>query len=149
MRAMHSYKKQRSKYTDPVLELKLPCELAAVRRGAAQVKKFLTAHGLAEDALWACELALVEGCNNAVQHTSGKEPSGMILVEVRCSDTQVELRINDHTAGFDLPNRAELPLPEAESGRGLYLIQSLMDQVEYVRRSSSNCLILKKKLTGI
>jgi anti-sigma regulatory factor (Ser/Thr protein kinase) len=62
----------------------------------------------------------------------------------------VELRIDDHTGGFELPRRAALPQDDQESGRGLYLIMSLMDHVGYVRSSdSANCLVLQKKLTGI
>jgi len=39
----------------------------------------------------------------------------------------------------------DLPDPESEHGRGLYLIQVLADTAEYLRGKKSNCLILTKR----
>ena len=133
----------------PGLILHLECTFAAVRRGAAQVRTHLQGCGLPEKDIWACELAFVEGCNNAVQHTPDASVSKKILVELALHSGQVELRINDHTPGCDFPDETLLPPAECESGRGIFLMRSLMDQVDYIRNSSSNCLVLKKALTGI
>jgi serine/threonine-protein kinase RsbW len=131
------------------LKLHVPCELAALRGLATQVRSFLSAQGIREKDVWACELALVEGCNNAVQHAAKAHAHGGINVEVNCSPECVELRINDHNQGFDWPEQVELPGPQEERGRGLYLIRTLMDHVHYIRNPSSNCLVLQKSLTGI
>lgn len=131
------------------LQLRLPCNFEAVRRAAIQLRSFLAAHNLLEKDIWACELAFAEGCNNAVQHTPAGQPGQDILVQVICSGGQVELRIDDHAVGFELPETISLPPDDRESGRGLYLIKSLMDQVKYVRTPSSNCLVLQKNVTGI
>lgn len=131
------------------LSLKVAHDFAAVRAAATQVRGFLTLHGLPEKEIWACELALVEGCNNAIQHVSGTARRKQILLEITCNACHVELCINDHTEGFELPQAIDLPPSEEESGRGLYLIKSLMDDVRYLRRESSNCLVLQKNRTGI
>jgi anti-sigma regulatory factor (Ser/Thr protein kinase) len=72
-----------------------------------------------------------------------------IQVEVDYSAERIEFRIEDQTAGFELPKVATLPSAEEESGRGLYLILSLMDDVGYVRRGGNNCLVLQKKVAGV
>jgi anti-sigma regulatory factor (Ser/Thr protein kinase) len=131
------------------LRVHVECSFAAVRRCAAQVRSYLAAHGVAEKDLWACELAFVEGCNNAVQHTPASKAGEKLFVELSCESTHVEVRINDHTQGFDFPKEPRLPTPDAENGRGIYLMRSLMDEVAYIRDSSSNCLVLKKARTGI
>jgi serine/threonine-protein kinase RsbW len=131
------------------LKLQVPCELGAVRSIATQVRSFLAAQGISEKDVWACELALVEGCNNAVQNASTEQARGGINVEVDCNPECVELRINDRNQGFEWPQKVELPSPDHESGRGLYLIRSLMDDVRYIRNDSSNSLVLQKSLTGI
>lgn len=133
----------------PALHLHLDCNLAAVRRGAIQVRAFLEGRGLAEKDIWACELAFVEGCNNAVQNTPDAKVSQKILVELLVDTASIELRINDHSPGCDFPADVELPPAESESGRGIFLMQTLMDQVTYIRNDSSNCLVLKKAVTGI
>src|SRR5687767_12606100 len=107
------------------LQLLLECDFMAVRQGAAQVRAFLKEQGLQEKDLWACELAFVEGCNNAVQNTPPANSDQKILVELAFQPTHLELRINDHTCGFNLPVHPGLPQPEDENGRGLYLMTSL------------------------
>src|SRR5690606_26545116 len=57
----------------------------------------------------------------------------------------IELRVVDHTPGFDLPSTNELPDPTAEGGRGLFLMRSLTDSIKYLRGRDENCLILRKR----
>ena len=113
------------------------------------MRAYLSAHGVAENDVWACELAFVEGCNNAVQNTPASKAGEKLLVELSCDSSHVEFRINDHTRGFDFPAESRLPSPEEEKGRGIYLMRTLMDEVDYICDRSSNCLVLKKARTGI
>lgn len=131
------------------LRLQVECNFAAVRNSATAVREYLAAHGVAERDLWACELAFVEGCNNAVQHTPPHRAAEKILVELSCDSTRLELRIKDHTHGFEFPAESRLPAPDEERGRGIYLMRSLMDEVDYIHDPSSNCLVLRKARTGI
>lgn len=127
-----------------ILRLALPCELKEVRQAAQTVHGFLREQGCNEELLTACDLALVEACNNAIKYapeTSRIQPVG---VEVICHDGQLEMRVTDHTTGFEWPGRVELPPPESESGRGLFLIQSLMDSADYLRGKGENTLVLRK-----
>jgi anti-sigma regulatory factor (Ser/Thr protein kinase) len=66
-------------------------------------------------------------------------------VEAFCDSCQVEMRITDHTPGFNWPTHAALPDCESESGRGVFLIQSLMDSAHYVRGTGQNVLVLRAK----
>jgi|SRR4051812_21320487 serine/threonine-protein kinase RsbW len=129
------------------LQLELGCDLPEVRRAAFQLRRFLKGLSFRERDLWDCELAFVDGCNNAVQHSAA--PERQIQVNVTFENGQIELKISDTSEGFAWPESIKLPQPDAESGRGIYLIKSLMDQVSYVRDKSSNCLVLKKNVTGI
>lgn len=133
----------------PGLLLHLECSFVAVRRAANQIRSYLESSGLPETEIWACELAFVEGCNNAVQHTPEANLCKDIVVEVALEGSSVELRIYDNTAGCEFPERSTLPPPECERGRGIYLMRTLMDDVSYLRQSTTNCLVLKKAVTGI
>jgi serine/threonine-protein kinase RsbW len=128
------------------LKFQMPCQLSAVRPLATQVRNALVMRGVPEKIVWACELALVESCNNAVQHACDGSNARSIEVEVQCSASVVELRINDQNPGFSWPERAQLPEADEESGRGLYLIRTLMDKAEYLRSGSGNCLVLQKRV---
>src|SRR5438045_3865913 len=113
------------------LRLSLGCELREVRATRLAVRAFLRARGLLEAELAACELALAEACNNAVQHVRRGCRDERIQVLVRCTPLGVELRVEDHTPGFDWPERASLPACDREGGRGLFFIQYLMDRARY------------------
>lgn len=126
----------------------LACNLAEVRPATLAVRGFLEGQQVPEAELAACELALAEACNNAVQHAP--ESAWHMPVEVRAiyDGTKVELHVTDHTAGFDWPGHAELPAPESEHGRGLFFIQHLMDEASYLRGTDENCLVMSKTIKG-
>ena len=50
------------------------------------------------DEVRACELALVEACNNAVKYAAAPSQTEAILVDVLCSENQLELRVNEKGA---------------------------------------------------
>jgi serine phosphatase RsbU (regulator of sigma subunit)/anti-sigma regulatory factor (Ser/Thr protein kinase) len=126
------------------LRITLSCELKEIRSATFRVSEFLTEQGLKPAEVQACELALVEACNNAVAYATEGGRQERIGIDVICDAANLEMHVRDHTGGFDWPEKAGLPEPEQERGRGLYLIQSLMDQAEYFRGSRGNCLILRK-----
>jgi serine phosphatase RsbU (regulator of sigma subunit)/anti-sigma regulatory factor (Ser/Thr protein kinase) len=127
------------------LRLSLGCDLLEVRPLTGLMRSFLSEQGVAEPEIQACELALAEACNNAIKYVEGDKQSEGIEVDVLCGSEQLELRVNDHTQGFEWPEEIELPAVENETGRGLYLIDSLMDQVTYFRGRGENCLVMKRK----
>jgi len=126
------------------LRFALACDLTAVRPVALNVRNFLVEQGWGDNDLMACELALVEACNNAVDYVDETGRQKKIRVEAVCDASQVELRVTDHTPGFEWPAKARLPESASEGGRGLFLINSLMDDAGYFRGSGENILIMRK-----
>ena len=57
----------------------------------------------------------------------------------------IELRVNDHTPGFDWPQKIKLPVDQSERGRGLYLIRKIMDSASYLRGRGQNSLVMCKR----
>jgi len=131
--------------SSPTLRLNLEGDYSQVRAAADQVQRFLSTHRCGEKARSDCELAVVEGCNNAIKHTCPEAQRLPVTVEVIVERSEIELRIIDHGPGFAWPRTIELPAPENESGRGLYLIRRLMDSARYVRGNEENVLVLRKK----
>jgi anti-sigma regulatory factor (Ser/Thr protein kinase) len=126
------------------LRLTLPCQLSEVRHAVRTVQEFLKQQHCAENELSACELALVEACNNAIQYAAVENQSKPVLIEVTCDPCHVFLRVTDHTPGFDWPAHPVFPEPERQGGRGIPLMDSLMDQVEYFRSAEANVLVMRK-----
>ncbi|MDB6028811.1 MAG: Protein serine/threonine phosphatase [Verrucomicrobiales bacterium] len=111
------------------------------------VREFLAAEGATEEEVGACELALVEACNNAVLYATPEGKKKSVEVEASLEAIGIELKVHDHTNGFRMPEITDLPVDESESGRGLFLMRSLMDVVAYKAKKEGNTLILKKNRT--
>ncbi|MBI2956418.1 MAG: ATP-binding protein [Acidobacteria bacterium] len=80
-------------------------------------------------------LALREALNNALKHGSQLDPEKKVQVRWRC-DTRdgFSITVRDEGGGFDPMEVPDPTLPEnleRFSGRGLYMIQGLMDHVEF------------------
>ena len=134
-----------SAFDPAVLKLELSCELSQVRPAAVTARRFLLEHGCAENEALDFEMALVEACNNGIQHAAPNARHQTLSLETRCHEHFIELRLTDHTPGFDWPAKVRLPDSNSERGRGIYLIQALMDECRYEKGAGENTLILRKK----
>jgi serine phosphatase RsbU (regulator of sigma subunit)/anti-sigma regulatory factor (Ser/Thr protein kinase) len=130
------------------LRLRLGCELAEVHPAAMEATSFLRSLRVSEEEIQHCELALVEACNNAIQYAEDEGRDKAVEVEVACDGAEIEMRVRDHTPGFALPDISELPDFEQESGRGLFLIRSVMGTVDYLRGKEGNSLVMRKPRSG-
>jgi serine phosphatase RsbU (regulator of sigma subunit)/anti-sigma regulatory factor (Ser/Thr protein kinase) len=93
----------------------------------------------------ALNLALSEALNNAILH--GRPAAGPVRLAWCWRDGELELEVSEPGIFTPAADWAELPEdPLAESGRGGYLITSLMDAVEHRNRAGRHLLRLRKRL---
>ncbi len=124
-------------------EYELAPVLAAIRPAAARFRKW--AQGRVDPSAAAdCELALVEACNNVINHNPGN--TGMIHLCAQATPFEISITIRDDTSGFDWPVEPSLPGPDEESGRGIFLMHALMTAVDYKRKPGANELRLRRQL---
>ena len=86
------------------------------------------------------ELALREALANAVLHGCNADPSKRIECSVTCDeDRGILIVVRDPGTGFDA-TKVPCPMNEqnifSDHGRGIYLINSLMDEVQYERNGA-------------
>jgi len=114
---------------------------AAVSEVCKEVLSELEAHGYSKEDIFAVHLALEEAFINALRHGNKMDPTKQIKVDFTVDQTKVELSVADEGNGFDpesIPDPrcgANIYKPE---GRGLLLMRSYMDVVEYNERG--NCV---------
>ncbi len=125
--------------------LDYPCELTSVREAGRQSREELHAAGLAEQELDHWELVLAEAGNNAVYYALEGQKHKPVRFEFYVDDQWVEARIRDQGPGFEMPEEVELPEPDSEHGRGLFLIKTLTDEAAYWRGKGENWLVLRKR----
>lgn len=98
-----------------------------------------------EDDLFGVHLALEEALVNAIRHGNQMDERKLVSIDCTVSAEQVAVQIADEGNGFD-PN--ELPDPtldenlECPSGRGVMLMRSFMDQVDF--NHTGNAVSMRK-----
>ena len=107
--------------------LELPRNPASVPLTRHLVRSALHGTGVTATVVFDVEIAVSEACTNALVHA---EPSESYAVDVEIEDHICEIRITDTGAGF-VQGIARRPRDhiDGESGRGLLLMQAVMDKV--------------------
>ena len=101
------------------------CRAETVPRVRAMVDAELRRNGITGDLLDRVVLATAEACNNAILHS--QSPSYVVTVDV--ADGACVVTVRDAGVGFAVPDRMEMPEPDAVSRRGLALMCVLVDEV--------------------
>jgi anti-sigma regulatory factor (Ser/Thr protein kinase) len=122
-----------------------PC---GARDVSVATRNFLAEHGVPDAELFGYELCVAEASNNAIEYVRGSARKIKPVVVVKLTPSLIEIRVIDHTPGFTLPTHVAPPSPKSERGRGLFLIQTVMDELRYVRGASENVLIMLKRRYG-
>jgi serine/threonine-protein kinase RsbW len=124
--------------------------VAEVRQFVVEVGRDL---GLAPDAMDALELAVEEACANVCRHAYGGH-CGEIELTLERGEGSVEVVLRDWGAPFDpgavrSPDLAATLEERSLGGLGLYLMQKLMDRVEFqFDGEGGNTLTMVKQLSG-
>ena len=90
--------------------------------------------GYEGECLFSVRLSLEEALINAVRHGNLFDESKKVAVDYDINAERIEIRVTDEGKGFDCD---KVPDPTADenlekpSGRGVMLIRTFMDEVEY------------------
>ena len=92
-------------------------------------------------------LVLTEAMTNAIKYAGSGDRDKMVHICITISPGDLTIRVYDHGQGFDInaippPNFDELE----DRGRGIFIIKSLMDSVNYRKLTTGNVLEMSKKL---
>jgi anti-sigma regulatory factor (Ser/Thr protein kinase) len=117
------------------LTMTIPADPAAIPTITDGVMQVLQEKGWPEADAMAVELALQEAVANAIRHGCQGDRSKQLQCAVSCDDSgEILITVRDPGSGFD-PAAVANPLdPEnllKSSGRGIFLINGLMDDVRY------------------
>ena len=133
------------------LDIEIPSHtryLRLVGNIAEQIAKEVDASNGDRDTLaYHLNLVLTEATANAIQYGAPSNSKNTVRICLSIEDKHLCVRVYDHGQGFDLTT---VPMPDFadldERGRGIFLIRSLMDSVEYRKTEGGNVLEMRKKL---
>jgi len=121
------------------LEYKPTLSLEDIPVFTKEIVAQLEPHCRDQNWLFDIRLALEEALVNAVKYGNKADPGKPVLIKVEVTGEAVTIEIKDQGAGFDYEHLA-LPTDkenlEKLSGRGVFLIKNLMDQVDYLDNGS-------------
>lgn len=134
-----------------------PAYISVARQAIDAVSEQLQ---LPPDTRSAVKLAVGEACNNAVLYgrhllapapnlaipSAGGAPT--VLIACRILRDALEIDVTNEGNGFHpMPGAAAMPMPEtlSEHGRGLALMESVMDSVEYLSRNGNTVVRMRKR----
>jgi len=118
-------------------DLTIPGHIEAIGPAVEMVMAAVQELGCAVGKEFEIEVALTEALANAVEHGCEHNPEKKVEVWVGCDhDRGLLIVVRDPGPGFDpsqIPSPIEGEQVYREGGRGVYLINRLMDHVQYER----------------
>jgi serine/threonine-protein kinase RsbW len=129
------------------LDFELPGEVESIQPAVDEIMAEVGSQKCAAGKEYEVEVALLEALANAVKYGCRLDPEKMVEVCVACEEGQGMLIIvRDPGAGFD-PKQIPSPVVGeniySDHGRGIFLINHLMDEVQY-RRGGTEIWMRKK-----
>jgi serine/threonine-protein kinase RsbW len=123
--------------TEQTTRLVLPSHIEAVGEAAAALTDFVKTCGFDEQTAFGVDMALREAVTNAVVHGNQEDETKSVEVAFSCLGNALEIEISDQGEGFDpagVPDPTEPANILKTSGRGIFLMRSFMDGVEWFAR---------------
>lgn len=119
------------------LEIELPGRLDAIPEAVERIMSVVNRMECAAGCEFEIEVAVNEALANAVKHGCGLDACKTVAVSLMCDESDgVLIVVRDPGRGFEL---SDVPSPVvgqrlfASHGRGIFLINRLMDEVRYER----------------
>ena len=129
----------------PIL-LEIDSRLDCVAAVGARINVLCCENGLDEMNSYQVQTAVTEAINNAIIHAYDNQPGHKVSLDWNVLDQTICIEVSDKGKALpEIPPDIE-PSPEAESGRGWWIMRRWMDQVDYVSSDGLNRLIMYRKI---
>jgi serine/threonine-protein kinase RsbW len=128
--------------------MKIPSDIKYIRKVSAEVEDFLKSKNVEKSLIFDIRLSLEEAIKNAIIHGNKNRKGLSVFITYSLKGGSFTMEVEDQGAGFD---PAGVPDPTLEEnlykggGRGVFLIEKLMDKVRYNDRG--NKVFMLKNLT--
>jgi serine/threonine-protein kinase RsbW len=129
--------------------LVLPSDRKEISKFESLLVEINNEFGMAMEKFINFQIAASEAIVNAIVHGNKQNPAKKVYVEVTTDDEKLEMKIRDEGEGFDvskLPDPTDESNLYKESGRGVFIIRSLVDEfyIESNTAGTKMVLLMKK-----
>jgi len=128
-------------------DIRFQSDSGRIRESSSRILKDLESYGIGEKEEFEIKLCVEEAVRNAIVHGNKSDPKRQVRLGYWVDKGVLNIEVEDEGAGFDHklvkdPTEDENIL--RNSGRGVYLIKKLMDNVEY--STKGNKVSMAKKI---
>ena len=128
--------------------LKVPSNFESINKVEVLIDSVCSKLLVNEDYYGNVLIAVTEAVNNAIQH--GNKESDDLMVDLYVGDKETDFcfSVTDSGPGFDFKNLPDPTAPEnieKENGRGIFLMKSLAEEVEFEDNGRSVNIYFSKK----
>ena len=113
----------------------IPSSLDYLSKVDQYVEGKLRKLGVDKDKLIDIAISVTEAVTNAVVHGNKNDLKKKVRLKLKADSSRVEITVEDEGDGFD-PSSIRSPLEEGnvlkEVGRGIFILRSLMDKVNFI-----------------
>lgn len=133
--------------------LKISIGFENISEAAHKVLDFLDQNNFDEEFKMRMEICIVETLNNIVEHAYKEAQKGPVEINAEIGDDYLTIEVIDEGIARTKFEKAELKfdpndiLSLPEGGMGLYLIEKIMDETEYLSKEGKNYYRMKKKIS--
>jgi len=115
-------------------EIVIPSDPEKIQQVEKKAEELARQEGFSEDEMDNLAIAVTEVVANAISHGNRNDPSKHVYIKFVLKNGTMDVHIRDEGSGFE-PGEVANPLaPEnllKESGRGIFIVKTLMDDVRY------------------
>jgi serine/threonine-protein kinase RsbW len=136
------------------VELKVPAKAEYVGVVRLLISGVASRLGFSIDDIEDMKLAVAEACTNAILHAYQDKDEGQIIIGCATFEDRLEIMVIDHGQSFDIEHLQHRLKPIdrntsidqlKEGGLGLFLIETLMDEVQISNESGIVIVMTKYK----
>ena len=115
-------------------QLVISSEIENIEKVESFTEKISKLLNFSEDERDRIAIAVTEAVNNAIIHGNKLDPRKSVSIDISAVRGGIQIVVKDEGEGFDLDAVPNPLAPEnllKESGRGIFILKSLMDKVQY------------------
>jgi serine/threonine-protein kinase RsbW len=129
--------------------LRIPSEVDCIEEAVAVLTRHcLSGAAASPNVQFRLQVALSDALANAIVRGNREDAGKQVFVQVDLLPEAVNIHVTDEGDGFDHASVAEAldpQSPDLPSGRGLFLIRHMVDDVHFNTQGNSICMTLRRQ----
>ena len=116
-------------------DLNIPSEIGNLRLVEKVIDEISLEVDMSDEVYGNVLVATMEATNNAIIHGNNSDPNKSVKIEIHFLEKELKVHIEDQGIGFDHQNVPDPTSPEnleKISGRGIFLMERLSDEILYL-----------------